>query len=282
MQPFFILLQHILPHHLLSRLTGVLAECRWPWLKNFLISLFVKAFKVDLSEAVISDIDQFACFNDFFTRELKPGVRNLCKDPGILISPVDGAISESGKISQDRVYQAKGKHYTLDNLLGGEEELVSEFIDGTFMTIYLSPKDYHRVHCPMDAELVASYYLPGSLFSVNETSVNHIPELFSRNERLVMVFNTEYGKMTLVMVGAMIVAGIKTVWRDTMYPAKTTTRDNLSVPIGFKAGDELGQFQLGSTVVMLFQPDVINWDAGMAAQKALRLGERLGSFNSPG
>lgn len=279
MKRLFVLLQYAVPHHLLSRIMGALAECRWSWLKNPLIRLFIDVYKVDMSEAVKSDAAAFSCFNDFFTRELRPNVRPICTATNILVSPVDGSVSEVGRINSDIIIQAKGNNYTLANLLGGAEKLSDYFLDGSFITLYLSPKDYHRVHSPLGGKLIASFYLPGSLFSVNETTVNSVPNLFSRNERLVMLFDTACGKMVLIMVGAMLVAGIKTVWRDGVYRPNVRFSDHLPIPQSFETGDELGQFQLGSTVILLFEPDTVNWDEGVANQRVVKQGERLASFS---
>ena len=276
MKQLFTLLQYLLPSHFLSRLTGKLADCRWPWLKNLLIGNFIRAYGVDMSEAIKTDIAAFDCFNDFFTRELKPGIRPQCREPGVLVSPVDGAVSEAGRIDADKILQAKGKHYTLLNLLGGSERLAATFVDGAFITLYLSPKDYHRVHAPLQGQLIESFYLPGSLFSVNEISVNSITNLFARNERLVTIFDTAYGKMALIMVGAMIVAGIKTVWNDAAYPPNMRGRDDLTNPLTFDQGDELGEFRLGSTVILLFEAGDVAFAEGMTNQRAVKLGEKLG------
>ncbi len=278
MKKLFVLLQHLVPHHLLSRMLGALAECHWRWLKNPLIRLFISVYKVDMSETVKTDVADFSCFNDFFSRELKANVRPISAESGVLVSPVDGSVSEVGRIDSDRIIQAKGYSYTLVNLLGGSVDLAEYFLNGSFITLYLSPKDYHRVHSPVGGNLTESFYLPGSLFSVNETTVNNVPDLFCRNERLVMSFDTAYGKMALIMVGAMIVAGIKTVWRDRAYRPNVRVSDNLSDPTGFAAGDELGQFQLGSTVILLFEPETVIWDEGISTQRAVKLGERLASF----
>jgi phosphatidylserine decarboxylase len=278
MKKLFVLLQHVVPQHLLSRMLGALAECHWPWLKNPLIRLFIRVYKVDMSEAMKTDAAAFSCFNEFFTRELKPNTRPISTQTNVLVSPVDGSVSEVGRVDSDRIIQAKGHSYTLVNLLGGSVRLSEYFLDGSFITLYLSPKDYHRVHSPLGGKLTESFYLPGSLFSVNETTVNNVPDLFCRNERLVMSFDTTIGKMALIMVGAMIVAGIKTPWHDGVYRPNVRFSDDLSISPGFATGDELGQFQLGSTVILLFEPDTVIWDEGISSQRAVNLGERLASF----
>jgi phosphatidylserine decarboxylase len=217
MKPLFILFQYLIPQHLLSRLVGRLADCRWNWLKNLLIKAFIRAYKVNMSEAVFSEAADFSCFNDFFTRQLQPDARLACAEANVLISPADGAISEFGSIDNDKLLQAKGRHYTLGELLGDANGTAKQFLNGDFITIYLSPKDYHRVHAPTSGKLIESHYIPGKLFSVNESSVSSIPNIFARNERLVTTFETDHGKVALIMVGAMIVAGIKSSWNEEIY-----------------------------------------------------------------
>jgi phosphatidylserine decarboxylase len=277
----FVLLQYMLPHHLLSRITGALAECKWPWLKDPLIRLFIRVYKVEMSEAAKVSAADFGCFNDFFTRELKADARPINRLANVLVSPVDGSVSEVGRIDNGNIIQAKGHSYTLMNLLGGSAKLAEYFHGGSFITLYLSPKDYHRVHCPLRGKLTDSHYLPGRLFSVNGTTVKSVPNLFTRNERLVMTFDTAHGKMAVIMVGAMIVAGIKSRWHDGVYQPNTSFSDILPERLLFETGEELGQFQLGSTVILLFEPDTITWDEGVSSQLPVKLGERLGSFRMP-
>ena len=218
MNTLFIAFQYIIPQHLLSRIVGWLAECEWSVLKMWLINLFISQYNVNMSEALDENPASYKNFNSFFTRELKPDARPIVADDAVIVSPADGAISQLGDISYGRIFQAKGQSYTAVELLGGNSELASEFDDGAFATIYLSPKDYHRVHMPMTGTLRETIYIPGDLFSVNQTTAENVPRLFSRNERLVAVFDTAAGPMAMVLVGALIVAGIETVWGGQVAP----------------------------------------------------------------
>jgi len=235
-----------------------------------------------MHEAKRSNTAEFYSFNDFFTRELRQGARTICATPNTIASPVDGSISELGDLDGDRLIQAKNMDYSLDHLLGHSNTLTSTFSNGSFATIYLSPKDYHRIHAPVTCSLIESFYIPGKLFSVNPTTAASVDNLFARNERLVSVFDSEAGKMALVMVGAMIVAGIRTSWHPEMYPPGKVFRDSLEVPLGFNKGDELGMFQLGSTVVLLFEPQSVCWHEGLSAQTGIKLGENLATITSSG
>jgi phosphatidylserine decarboxylase len=282
MKILFICIQYLIPHHLLSRLTAALAECPWPFVKTPLISVFVKAFNVNLQEASRSSPAEFSSFNDFFTRELKQGARTICATANSIASPVDGSISELGDLKGDRLIQAKNMDYSLDLLLGHSSSLTSTFTNGSFATLYLSPKDYHRIHAPVTSSLIESFYIPGKLFSVNPTTAESVSNLFARNERLVSVFDTEAGKMALIMVGAMIVAGIRTSWHQELYPPGKVSRDSLETPLAFKKGDELGMFQLGSTVILLFEPQSVCWHEGLSAQRGIKLGESLATITSSG
>ena len=203
----FILLQHLLPQHLLSRAVGYLAESRCNWIRRPFIKTFARQYRVNMSEAQIEDLDQFENFNAFFTRALKPGMRPL--DTAAVVSPADGSISQIGAIDYGRILQAKGRGYGLSTLLGGHADLAELFLHGRFATIYLSPSDYHRVHMPVTGTLRESIYVPGDLYSVNQTTAKGVDNLFARNERLVAIFDTELGPMAMILVGAMIVAGIE-------------------------------------------------------------------------
>lgn len=277
LERLFILLQHLLPKHRLSRLTALFAESRNPILKNLLINVFVRVFGVDLSEARYSRASDYECFNDFFTRPLKDGVREFADSSTYVLSPADGAVSQLGIIEDGLIVQAKGHRYSVDELLGGDPELAEQFRDGSFATIYLSPKDYHRVHMPTRGELLSSQYVPGSLFSVNRATANGVPRLFARNERLVSVFQTPHGKMALVLVGAVIVAGIRTVWgggpQDGAAPRICFDSDWT-----LEAGQEMGRFYLGSTAIVLFQKDQVAWNAELTTGSKVRLGEAIAGF----
>jgi phosphatidylserine decarboxylase len=272
----FIALQHIAPQHALSRLAGMLAESRSPWLRDALIRRFVAAFDVDLSEAA-RGIGEFANFNDFFTRELKPGARALADAAQFILSPADGAISQLGPITGGRILQAKGRDYSVAGILGGDAD-AARFEGGRFMTIYLSPRDYHRVHMPAAGRLQTSAYLPGDLFSVNQATAAGVERLFARNERLACLFDGPDGRFASVMVGAMIVAGIDTVWPNAFRThARAQVRENFGEAAhDFAAGDEMGRFYLGSTVVLLFEPGRVEWLDGLAAGDPLRMGQAIG------
>lgn len=217
----FVTLQYLIPQHALSRLVGMLARSEVPWIKTTFINLFMKRFGIDLSEAQIEDPDQFETFNAFFTRALKPDARPLeASDAADIACPADGAVSQLGAIRANQVFQAKGHDYSLYDLLGGDSALASEFTNGQFATIYLSPRDYHRVHMPVTGTLRETRYVPGDLFSVNEATANGVPNLFARNERLVCIFDTERGPAAVILVGAMIVAGIETVFSGQVTPCR--------------------------------------------------------------
>lgn len=279
MKKIFIWFQHIVPQHLLSRLTGGLARAKRPaWLKNSLIKLFVRQFSVDMSEAAEPEPTAYESFNEFFTRPLKEGARPLA-NAGILC-PADGAISQIGVIERDQLLQAKGRSYSTADLLGGDRLLAGHFQGGNFATIYLSPKDYHRVHMPMDGRLVSTHYVPGDLFSVNGTTAEGVENLFARNERLVCHFETEAGPMAMVLVGAMIVAGIGTVWGGEVqaHARDPVFEDFRDRPVELSKGQEMGRFMLGSTVILLFGQDSMAWDAHYQAGTPTRMGEGLGSL----
>jgi phosphatidylserine decarboxylase len=270
------LAQKLVPHHLLSRTTGVLADSSWPWLKNLLIKLFVSYFKVDMSEAVKSDPTAYTSFNEFFTRPLKPAVRPVCQDSDAIISPVDGVVSEVGTADGENILQVKNFSYSLHTLLGDSSSRSQAFRNGRFITLYLSPRDYHRVHAPLTGTLVDSIYVPGKLFSVDAYTVNNLPNLFLRNERLVTVYETAFGRLALVMVGAMIVAGIQSVWRGACYPPGKVTTDSISEPLRLDKGAEVGRFQLGSTVILLFSSDSLQWLEHISAGDSVRMGQKIG------
>ena len=281
MDTIFIYLQYILPQQLLSRCIGWLAELQHPiWLKNWLIHIFIKRFGVDMAEAADPDPTSYASFNAFFTRPLREDSRSLAEAG--LVCPADGAISQLGDIQGGRVFQAKGQSFSTSELLGGDSERAAQFADGRFATIYLSPRDYHRVHMPLAGHLTATTYIPGQLFSVNQVTAENVPRLFARNERLVCYFDTEAGPMAMILVGAMIVAGIETVWSGQVAPPTSDPvhRDHVAVPrtIELAQGEEMGRFKLGSTVILLFPEDAVAFDDSYVAGTATRLGESLGQF----
>lgn len=277
MSRLFIFLQYLLPHHALSRLTGKLAEGRFA--KKLLISLFISRYQVDLSDAENEDPEAFESFNAFFTRALKPTARPINDLPGAIVSPADGAISELGAIKEDRILQAKGRDYTVGELLS-DPALADSFTGGSFATVYLSPRDYHRVHMPAAGKLLRTIYVPGKLFSVNRTTADSVPDLFARNERLVCLFETANGLMVLVLVGAMIVAGIETVWSGQICPGpikarKLTDFSRHSPTIELAKGAEMGRFKLGSTAIVLFEPNTVILNSALQADSPVRMGEHL-------
>lgn len=279
MQTLFVIVQYLLPQHLLSRCVGYLAECRAPWLKNVLINAFIRRYQVDMSEAAEPDPRSYANFNAFFTRVLKDGTRPLAEDDQSVLCPADGSISEIGRIEAGHLIQAKGQHYSLHKLLG-DDTLAEAFNGGSFVTVYLSPRDYHRVHMPLGGTLKSMLYVPGELFSVNQATADNVPDLFARNERAVCIFDTEAGPMAVILVGAMIVAGIETVWSGQIAPPpRTPQRTDYDRPvesIQLERGAEMGRFKLGSTAIVLFGRNRVEWLEHFAAGSAVRMGEAMG------
>lgn len=275
----FIAFQHLAPHHAVSRLAGRFAGSETPWLRDRLIRRFVDAYDVDMSEAA-RPLGQYASFNDFFTRELKPGARPFADPATHALSPADGAVSQIGTVTEGRVFQAKGRHFTAAQLLGGDAELARRFDGGSFATIYLSPRDYHRVHMPAAGELLGSVYVPGDLFSVNQVTAENVDDLFARNERLACLFDGPHGLFASVMVGAMIVAGIETIWggREQAHARTLRHRAYGDGEHTFAAGDEMGRFFLGSTVVLLFEPGRVEWQPDIAAGSPVRMGQAIGRW----
>lgn len=275
----FIRLQHLIPQHSLSRAAGWLASTNNTLLKNTFIKWFVKRYNVDMSLAVEENPLAYACFNDFFTRALKPGARPIDSAANSIVCPADGAISQAGNIIDGRIFQAKGQDFTTLELLGGDEALADEFADGTFATVYLSPRDYHRVHMPYGGKLRAMVSIPGELFSVNTVTAENVPRLFARNERAVAIFDTDIGPMAVVLVGAMIVAGIETVWDGQIAPFASREIATSLYPyqnITLAKGDEMGRFKLGSTAVVLFANNKIRWDEKFKAGAPTKMGEKMG------
>ncbi|MEO6698611.1 MAG: archaetidylserine decarboxylase [Paraperlucidibaca sp.] len=269
--------QYLLPQHGLSRLVGKLAASTTPWIKDTFIQRFASRYNVDMREALEPDLTQYASFNDFFTRALKDGARTLCTHADSILSPADGAISQLGPITGDRVFQAKGHDYSLSDLLA-DNTRAQAFIGGQFATVYLSPRDYHRVHMPLTGRLTRSVYVPGDLFSVNTLTAQTVPNLFARNERLVAHFETEAGPMVVILVGAMIVASIETVWGGVeAIGSDIRVRDFApNEQITLNSGDELGRFRLGSTAIIVFGPGVMSWENNFVTGTPTRMGQRLG------
>jgi phosphatidylserine decarboxylase len=275
----FVALQRLLPKHALSRLIAKAAESKIVWLKNALIERAITSFDINIDEAESSDINDYENFNSFFTRALKEGVRPIDSDNQAVVSPADGAVSQAGPINQQKIIQAKGSDYSASRLLGDSQQAKS-YENGSFATIYLSPRDYHRVHMPADGKLLSTRYIPGELFSVNDQTAQALPNLFARNERLVCEFESDNGNFAVVFVGAMLVAGIETVWGGFETPGRGAIREaNLSDrDLSYKKGDEIGRFKFGSTVILLFQEDKIRWQDSLMPQADIQMGEKIAAF----
>lgn len=278
----FVALQRLAPQHWLSRGAGLLASTRNPTIKNTFINWFVERYQVDMSEALEEDPTAYACFNDFFTRALKPGARPIDADENSVICPADGAISQIGTIRAGRVFQAKGQDFSVEELLGGNVRAAADFADGQFVTVYLSPRDYHRVHMPLAGTLTRMVHVPGELFSVNTVTAEEVPRLFARNERVVCHFNTQVGPMVVVLVGAMIVASIETPWAGLVAPQRRQIRtfEYADVePVRLDKGQEMGRFLLGSTAIVLFPSDAVNWNTELGALSPVRMGQKIGTLS---
>jgi phosphatidylserine decarboxylase len=284
MNVLFIIFQYIVPQHLLSRAAGAVAECEWPWVKNNFIQWFIGRYQVNMDEAAEPEPLNYKNFNAFFTRELVADARPITDVDNGIACPADGAISQLGDIENGRIFQAKGQSYTLEELIGGDEDIAKPFQGGKFATVYLSPRDYHRVHMPLAGKLKSMTYVPGDLFSVNTTTAENVPRLFSRNERAVCIFETDAGPMAVILVGAMIVAGIETVWAGQVAPIKREIRtqqylqEQEAITLG--KGEEMGRFKLGSTAIVLFGPDVIEWRDDLEAGTPTTMGELFGNLDS--
>ena len=271
MSSLFTSLQKVAPQHGLSRLAGQLAQSETPWFKNLLIKQFAQVYNISLAEAERENFDDYAHFNDFFTRALKSDARPISTTAGAIVSPADGAVSESGRIHKDQLMQAKGHNYSLTSLAG---RLGKGFEEGTFCTIYLAPSDYHRVHLPYSGTLTHTLAVPGELFSVNGSTTQSIDGLFARNERLVCRFETDFGPMLVVLVGAMIVASIETDWLGPTSPYSET--EYAEHHLVYERGAEIGRFLLGSTVICCFPNDSMDLNAKTKASATVRMGEPIG------
>jgi phosphatidylserine decarboxylase len=268
--------QYLIPQHLLSRTMHRLARLPAGRIKDTIVRRFIDHFGIDMAEAQEPDPGAYPTFNAFFTRSLRPGARPICTDIDAIASPVDGAVSQLGKIDQDRIFQAKGHDFGLTTLLGGEPSDSAPFDGGSFATLYLSPRDYHRIHIPIDAVLRRMIYVPGRLFAVKPSTVRSVPGLFARNERVVCIFDTGNGPMALALVGAIFVGSIETVWSGELTPARSRLRrcwDYQDQPPEFTRGDEVGRFNMGSTVILLFGPNGIHWDEQLKPGNRVRMGE---------
>ncbi len=274
----FTTLQQLVPQQKLSKVAGRLAASRHPYVKRTFIRSFAKAYNVSLDEYERQSLNAYESFNDFFTRELKEDARPIDTTANGIVSPADGVISQLGQINDHKMLQAKGRHYDVGQLLADSED-GRYFADGSFATVYLAPSNYHRVHMPFAGTLTKTRYVPGTLFSVNNTTAANVPDLFARNERLVCMFDTQYGKAAVVMVGAMIVAGIETVATGKI--ARTDDVQEANHDMRFEKGDELGRFYLGSTAIVIL-PKAANadWESTMQADSFVKMGQLLGVTNS--
>lgn len=270
--------QYLIPQHLLSVTMHRLANSRVTWFKKAFIHFIVSRYRVNVSEAAETDLSTYSSFNDFFTRALRTGIRPIAKGDNIMTSPVDGAISQIGKINAGRIIQAKGRDYSVVELLGGDIALAEQFEQGQFATIYLSPKDYHRIHMPLDGKLKQMRYIPGKLFSVNPRTARAVPKLFARNERVVTVFETEQGPLVMVLVGAIFVGSMETVWAGKITPAygneiKEWNYEGDQAPLD--KGEEMGRFNMGSTVVLLLPKTMQPFKSDIHAESLIKLGEAM-------
>jgi phosphatidylserine decarboxylase len=274
----FVWFQYLLPQHALSRLVLRATRVRTPWFKNWLVRGFLKLYPIDMTEAAQGDPLNFGSFNEFFTRALRPGARAIAADPRAIACPVDGTISEAGIIDGERLLQAKGRSFSLTELLAAQPWARS-FEGGSFATIYLAPFNYHRVHMPLRGDLKDTVYVPGRLFSVNAVTASHVPKLFARNERVLTLFDTALGPVALVMVGALNVGSMATVWAGDITPAARRVTTRLPAQqMSLEKGEELGRFNMGSTVILLFQQDRARWLGDVRGGAIVRLGQSLGSL----
>ncbi|MDO4434154.1 MAG: archaetidylserine decarboxylase [Alysiella sp.] len=273
---------YLLPQLAVTRLAGWFAEKKWGGITHAVIQAFAAHYQINLDEAEKSCPRDYASFNEFFIRPLKEGARPICEQANSLCLPADGKVSESGKIEQNRLLQAKGHSFTLSDLLANDVDLTAQFENGSFLTTYLSPRDYHRVHMPCDATLRRMIYVPGELFSVNPFLAQHIPNLFARNERLICVFETEFGSMVQILVGATVTASMSTVWAGVVNPPRPHEVREWHYPadgetvIRLQKGEEMGAFRLGSTVINLFPENTVVLDERLLAGASTKMGECLG------
>ncbi len=272
--------QYILPHRLLSRIIHWLMRIENKTVKNFIIQKISKSYNVNMQEAASSNLDDYRHFNAFFTRKLKAGVRPIDQDSQSIISPVDGAISQCGDIKQGRIFQAKGFDFSVEELLACDKKTADYYQNGQFATIYLSPKDYHRMHAPMDCEVSKTVHVPGRLFSVAKWTAESIPRLFARNERLVCYLETQHGQMAYILVGAIMVSSMETVFNGLVTPpyAKKVTEVELKGNTQLAKGDEVGRFNMGSTVILLFPPNFAELNKDLAENTVVQLGEKIATI----
>jgi len=276
--PLPITQQYLLPKKLLTRFAGLVAGARMGGLTQWIVRRFVAKYQVDMGEAADPRIESYATFNDFFTRALREGARPIAAAP--FVCPVDAAISQFGPIEHDQLFQAKGHSYSTRALVGGDQALAHRFDQGHFATLYLAPKDYHRIHMPCEGRLKRMIYIPGDLFSVNPLTARHVPGLFARNERVVCEFECAHGPMVMVLVGATIVGSMATVWHGVVNPPRAREPREWRYddqPIVLRKGEEMGRFLLGSTVILLFPQNTLSFTPDWAPSRPVRLGESMGT-----
>lgn len=269
--------QYLLPHQALSKVMHKATRSRLKPFKSAVIGGFTRIYGINMQEAEHESGKSYHSINAFFTRALKAGARQIDQDPEAIVSPVDGTVSEAAPIREQQLIQAKGREYTVLDLLAGDKKLAEQFKDGDFATIYLSPKDYHRIHMPCDGQLVSMRHVPGRLFSVNPRTTRSVPRLFARNERVINIFETEFGPMALIMVGAIFVSSMETVWHGEV---NTTRRGNVREwqydgSLKLAKGEEMGRFNMGSTVILLYPQGAVEQNAVMEAGQSLKLGQRI-------
>ena len=270
-------LQYLLPQHGVSRVVLAATRVRAPWFKNLLTRGFLKLFSIDMGDAVETDPLRYGSFNEFFTRALRPAARPTDADPTSIASPVDGTVSECGRIVHNRLLQAKGREYSLEDLLARQPWSTS-FSGGSFATIYLAPYNYHRIHMPVQGTLLDTVYVPGRLFSVNAVTAQHVPRLFARNERVLTLFDSEFGRFAVILVGALNVGSIATVWAGDIAPARRRALTRVAgPPLTLDKGAELGRFNMGSTVILLFEPGRTQWHPLLRAGSVVQLGQAIGA-----
>jgi phosphatidylserine decarboxylase len=282
----FVGLQHVLPQHFLTSIVYSLTRSRRPGVKNALISSFVRNFHPDMSDAVQPNPLAYGSFNEFFTRPLRAAARPVARDAHTLVSPVDGTVSQVGALDGNQIIQAKGRTYSLEALLAGPQEWSTRFLGGAFATLYLAPYNYHRIHMPLTGTLVAAWYVPGRLFSVNATTAAGVDRVFARNERVVCVFENGPLVFAMVLVGALFVGSMTTVWHGEITPRRprrplTLTVDDLRSPTRLEQGAEMGRFNMGSTVILLLPPGTTTWDSPLRAGDTIRMGQALARIGAP-
>ena len=279
------IIQYLLPHHLLSRGMYLIARSEWKPLKDLIIKNIINIYNVDMHQAVHQQPSDYRSFNHFFTRTLHPEARPIAEAKNAMVSPVDGTVSQAGTIKEGRIFQAKGHDFSLHELVGGDPKVASLFADGSFATIYLSPRDYHRIHMPITGTLKKMIHVPGRLFSVSPSTTQNIPRLFSRNERVVNLFETDAGPVALIMVGAIFVSSMDTVWAGTITPKSRRATSweygrKSTAAIKLQRGQEMGRFNMGSTVILLFGKDAVELAAELQPDAKLQMGQQIGSVIS--